>query len=122
MEVLPLVPFIVCVISAIAIIRPLPRLWLPNRKRACLVLLVSFIAFVIAVPKKEDGKPAQMASANVEKPQATDAAARPVRAATGPASVKEPLQGTVKAIDLYAEYRVNEMQAEIKFKKQEAAG
>ena len=78
--ILVLIAFSVLILSGIALIRPLPKFWLPTRKRAGYVCGLSFVLMVAAgafLPEPPPPTPEELAAiAAEEKREAEEAEAR----------------------------------------------
>lgn len=110
MDKLLIIPLLVCLV---AIIRPLPRLWLPTRKRAALVGFGVFITIGFVVDPTEP-----TASAPARTPTESTAST-PAKAPTEPSRALEPSTIPVErisAVSLHATYTGNEIHGDERFK------
>lgn len=117
MEALLVIPLIVCLV---AIIKPLPQLWLPSRKRAALGALGFFVVIGVVANAKEDAETPASAAPATYPPQAATATPRqqplPPPQPTRQAPPVQQATVNISAGQLHRAYKANELQADQTYK------
>ena len=97
----------------ISLIRPLPRFWLPTRKRAAIVWIASFVLFGIGGELLPEPTPEEA------RAQAEMEAERVRSRAAAEQAEKEARTVTISADDLIMEYKTNPLRADKKYENME---